>query len=64
MKFGLRSITQLLIERSADITIKRLFYVSVPLRENAVSLVADSCYVNYYGDKGKQIRGRNAEKTR
>jgi ankyrin repeat protein len=53
---GLRSMTQLLLERGADITFEGPSYFSVPSRENAVSLAADSCYVNYYGDKGKQIK--------
>ena len=54
---GLVPMTQLLVERGVDITVEGPSYFSVPWRENALSLAADSCYVNYYGDKGKHISG-------
>lgn len=50
---GLKSMAELLIDRGAEIGWEGPYYCSVPSRENALSLAADSCYVNYYSKKGR-----------
>lgn len=52
-RYGLTTMTSLLIDRGADIEWEGPSYCSVPSSENALSLAADSYYVNYRGERGK-----------